>query len=319
MKQDVVDQSRKWVAEYLDSHPEIDSFRFVLFGGEPLLQRKIAEQALESFHKLATERNISFWTEIVTNGELLDEGAARMLSKHVWKRVQITLDGPEDVHDSRRHGENGRPTFQNIMRNIKMLVSTGLISKIDIRISLDASNADRVPELIRYLAELRAQSRINLSLGLITPTFASPTKVNAESTIANKALAAWKVAKECGFTIPEEFLTGPWCVAIAKHSAVLQPDGSLKKCFCTAGRKEYDFGSIFDKPRTSYLQDPRFECFKRTNQCIAEKCQFIPLCGGGCIYNAMVEQGGSFGGKYRYCQKTLLDKMNHGLLALSYG
>jgi len=219
MKQHVVDQSRKWVAEYLDSHPEIDSFRFILFGGEPLLQRKIVEQALKTFHELALERNMSFWTEIVTNGEFLNEEAARFLSEHNWRRAQITLDGPEDVHNSRRHGENGRPTFETIMRNIRMLLSTKHISKVDIRISLDASNADRVPELIRYLAELHAQERINLSLGLITPTFASPSRTNAEGVIAERALVAWKVAKDCGFTIPEEFLTGPWCVAIAKHSA----------------------------------------------------------------------------------------------------
>jgi uncharacterized protein len=319
MKQNVVGQSRSWVAEYFDSHPDIDSFRFVLFGGEPLLQKKIAEQAIETFHKLSSERNISFWTEIVTNGEFLDEDTARMFSKHIWRRVQITLDGPEDVHNSRRHGGNDRPTFQNIMRNIKMLLLTDLIPKVDIRISLDLNNADRVPELIRYIAEFGAQDRINLSIGLITPTFASPVKMNAESAIAEKALVAWKVAKEFGFTIPEEFLTGPWCVAIAKHSAVLQPDGSLQKCFCTAGRKEHNFGSIFDKREAPYLKDQRYEHFKRTDQCIAEKCQFIPLCGGGCIHNAMVEQGGSIGGKHRYCQKTLLDKMNHGLLALTYG
>ncbi len=318
MKQKVVDQSRKWVAEYLDSHPEIDSFRFVLFGGEPLLQRKIVEQALKTFHEIASKRNISFWTEIVTNGEFLNEEVARLLSEHNWRRVQITLDGPENVHNSRRHGENGRSTFQNIMRNIRMLLSTKHIPKVDIRISLEESNADRVPELIHYLAELHAQERINLNLGLITPTFASPSKTDTESVIAEKALTAWKVAKDCGFTIPDEFLTGPWCVAIAKHSAVLQPDGSFQKCFCTAGRKEYNFGSIFDKPEASYLQDPRYEHFKRTDQCVAEKCRFIPLCGGGCIHNAMVEQGGSVGGKYRYCQKKLLDKMNHGLLALAY-
>ena len=319
MKQEIINQSRRWVIDYLDSHHEIDSFRFVLFGGEPLLQRKVVEQALETFHKLASERNITFWTEIVTNGEFLNEETARLLSRHDWRRVQITLDGPEGVHDLRRHGENGRPTFQNIMRNIRMLLSTRYIPKVDIRISFDASNADRVPELIHHLAGLEVQDRINLSLGLITPTFASPSKTNTESIIAEKALMTWKVAKDCGFLIPEEFLTGPWCVAIAKHSAVLQPDGSLQKCFCTAGRKEYNFGSIFERSETPYLKDPRYEHFKRTDQCIKEKCQFLPLCGGGCIHNAMVEQGGSVGGKHRYCQKTLLDKMNHGLLALTYG
>ncbi|MEI7463004.1 MAG: hypothetical protein WCK03_01245 [Candidatus Taylorbacteria bacterium] len=116
-----------------------------------------------------------------------------------------------------------------------MLLSTEYVPKVDIRISFDVNNADRVPELIRFLAQLGAQDRINLSLGMITSTFANPLKASAESIIAEKALAAWKVAKDCGFTIPEDFLTGHWCVAIARHSAVLQPDGLLQKCFCTTG------------------------------------------------------------------------------------
>ncbi|MCL5782206.1 MAG: radical SAM protein [Patescibacteria group bacterium] len=318
MEQGVLERSLVWAREYLEDHSEIDSFRFVLFGGEPLLQKKLMECSLNGFHELAREKELQFWTEIVTNGEFLDESAAGMLSEHEWRRVQVTLDGPKDVHDARRHGENGRPTFENIMRTVRMLVTTDYIRKVDIRISLDVENGDRIPELIRELAELGAQDRINLSIGLITPTFASPERVGLERVIAEKALAAWKVAKDCGFTIPEEFLTGPWCVAIAKHSVVLQPDGTLQKCFCTAGRKEFDFGSVFD-PADGYLKDSRFEHWQRTDECIARKCKFLPFCGGGCIYSAMVEHGGPIGATKRFCQKTLLDRMNHGLLALTYG
>ena len=218
---------------------------------------------------------------------------------------------------SRRHGKNNRPTFARIIENIRMLLETDFIDKVDIRMSFDATNAGHIPDLIRYLARLNKQDRINLSIGLITPTFTGMTKSGNEEFIAEKAIAAWTVAKERGFNIPDEFITGPWCVAIAKHSAILQPDGSLQKCFCTSGRKEYNFGTIYERPE-GYLKDSRFEHFRRTDQCIEEKCQFLPMCGGGCIHDAVVENGGPDGFDKRYCQKTLLDKMNTGLLKLNY-
>ncbi len=124
------------------------------------------------------------------------------------------------------------------------------------------------------------------------------------------------MAQEEGFQIPEEFINGQWCVAIAKHSAVLQPNGQLQKCFCTVGRKEYDFANIWTSD-SSYLRDPRFEQFKRTNQCIEDKCEFIPMCGGGCIHDAIIQANGHDGFEQRFCQKTLLREYNIGLLKLN--
>lgn len=318
MRPELVGVSREWLATYLADHPEIDTFRLALFGGEPLLRKDIIKLGLEAFHSLARERGLDFWTELTSNAELLNEATAKMLSQHEWRRVQITLDGPKDVHDARRHGRNMRPTFERIMRNVQMLLSTDYIPKVDIRISFDLSNADRVPELIRYLAGLDKQYRINLSLGLITPTLQNRDSARDEALLAEKALVVWNLAKQHGFEIPEEFITGPWCVAIAKHSAVLQPDGTLQKCFCTVGREEYNFGTIHEQPKGGYLYDSRFEHFRRTDQCIEEKCQYLPMCGGGCIHDAIVAAGGADGSRNRFCQKTLLTEMNKGLLVLNH-
>ncbi|MCK5060118.1 MAG: radical SAM protein [Candidatus Pacebacteria bacterium] len=317
MKAEIIQKSRKWLYEYLVSHPEINKLRFVLFGGEPLLRKDIVTQGLHAFHSLAKEKGVEFWCELVSNGELLNETTASILSKYEWRRVQITLDGPKDVHNNRRYGHNKRPTFAKIIRNVQMLLSTNYISKVDIRISFDFENADSIQRLIKYLAGFNKQYRINLSLGLITPTFQSQKKNENEHLLASKVIATWKVAQEYGFKIPDEFITGPWCIAIAKHSAILQPDGALQKCLCTAGRKEYNFATIAETPKM-YLKDARFEHFRRTNQCIEEKCSFLPMCGGGCIHDAIVEHCGPDGFNKRFCQKTLLAEYNKGLLNLKY-
>lgn len=67
-----------------------------------------------------------------------------------------------------------------------------------------------------------------------------------------------------------------------------------------------------------YAKDVRYEHWKRTEECISEKCAFLPVCGGGCSHDAMVTAGNQSGSANRYCQKSFLQKMNEGLLALNY-
>lgn len=138
-----------------------------------------------------------------------------------------------------------------------------------------------------------------------------------QDELADAALATWRYAKGKGFEIPEEFTAGPLCIATAKHSAVLQPNGNLQKCFCTSGRQNFDFASIAVMPM-GYTKDTRFEYWRRTDDCIKERCPYLPVCGGGCSFEAIVADGTEHGGRNRFCQKTLLERMNRGLLKLRY-
>lgn len=320
MSDETITKTREWLGKYLTAHPEIDTFRLVLFGGEPLLRQDVMNKGLSAFHSLADQHGLKFWTEMTSNGELLDAGAIALIMKHECSRVQITLDGPSDIHNQRRCGEDGRPTFAKIIQNIQLLLSMANPPKVNIRISLDLSNADRVPELVRYLASLGRPDCLQLSLGLITPTMEKPEQLRSEGEreLGCKAVEIWSLAKSYGFEIPDEFIVGPWCVAIAKHSAILQPNGALQKCFCTVGRNEYDFGTIEKIQSDGYLKDYRFEQWQRTDSCLRKKCPFLPMCGGGCIHNAIVAHGQLDGFCQPFCQRTLLDVYNKGLLLINY-
>ena len=95
------------------------------------------------------------------------------------------------------------------------------------------------------------------------------------------------------------------------------PNGALQKCFCTAGREEYDFATVKDTLQ-DYLKDARFEQWQRTDQCIKEKCSYLPMWGGGCIHDAVVENDGPAGFDKRFCQKPMLNEYNKGLVLLKY-
>lgn len=313
----VLAQSARWLERYLVANPEVTSFKCVLFGGEPLLVKRLAFDALSKFQFLVEKRGKEFWTEITTNGVLLDMETAQALKRHNLRRVQITLDGPEKLHDTRRVGRDKKPTFSRIIANVRTLLDGEYVPRVNLRLSLDEQTAESLPELIQFLARLGYGDRIQLSLGLVVPSLDTATNAVREKVIAEKALTAWSVAKQCGFAVPDEFLVGPWCVAIAKHSAVLQPNGALQKCFCTVGRSRFDFGHVSELP-ISYTQDARFENFSRTDACAEEKCPYLPICGGGCIHDSIVKYG-KLGFERRFCQRDLIATLNQGLLILRYG
>ncbi len=318
MTNEVFSRSVTWLSEYLDMHPEVEVLRVIYFGGEPLLRKDIVRKSLPAYSNLATSRGLENITEIITNGELLNEDVARFLSGYNWKRVQITLDGPEEVHDARRHGENGRPTFAQIWKNVLMLARSSYVPAVDIRLSLDQGNAKHIPRLLEFMAAEGVQDRIRLSIGFIESSFFVSVRGVTEKWQAKEALRVWEVARNLGFRIPDEYASGPLCVAQAKHAAVLQPDGNLQKCFCTSGQNHHAFGSVYD-PVSGYTKDSRYENFKRLDDCIGEKCAYLPICGGGCTYHAVVENGGTTEAfSARHCKKELLHDLNEGLLRLSY-
>ncbi len=318
MTEAVFQKSVTWLDKYCSNHPEVEVLRLIFFGGEPLLRKDIVRKSVESFSRLAHRRRLEYMTEIITNGELLTEDIAKLLSKYNWKRVQITLDGPKEIHDGRRHGKNNRPTFDHIWANVVMLAQSDYIQAVDIRLSLDHSNSKYIPQLIQFMAEEGIQDRIRLSIGFIESSFFVNIKGTEETWQAEQALKVWKCARDYGFKIPDEYASGPLCVAQAKHSAVLQPDGNLQKCFCTSGQNKHAFGNVFTEI-SGYTRDNKYENFKRLDDCINEKCPYLPICGGGCTYHAAVENGGtekSF--SERHCKKDLLHDLNEGLLKLSY-
>ncbi len=319
MSNEVLGKSVTWLADYFSSHPEVKVLRVIYFGGEPLLRKDIVRKSVAEYSELACSRGLEYMTEIITNGELLTEDVAQMLSKYNWKRVQITLDGPQEIHDSRRHGKDNRPTFKRIWENILMLARSEYVPAVDVRLSLDRSNASHIPRLLEFMAQAGVQSRIRLSIGFIESSFFVQINGMEERWQAEQAVRVWRCAKDNGFSIPDEYASGPLCVAQAKHSAVLQPDGKLQKCFCTSGQNHHAFGSILDDTE-GYTRDVRYENFKRLDQCVAEKCAYLPICGGGCTYHAVVEGGGTPGSfMHRHCKKTLLHDLNRGLLQVSYG
>lgn len=93
---------------------------------------------------------------------LLDRKMAKTLKRLSINSVQITIDGPKEVHDRRRILRNGKGTFDRIIENIRNIHD---ILRVSIRINVDKENADRVFELIDFIEKTGLKDKISFNVG----------------------------------------------------------------------------------------------------------------------------------------------------------
>jgi len=87
----------KKAIDFLFARPRQD-YRIYFFGGEPLLNVKVLQFALEYSSKLAKRQSKRVTYAITTNATLLTQDVAELL-KQYNVGVMVSLDGPKDVHN----------------------------------------------------------------------------------------------------------------------------------------------------------------------------------------------------------------------------
>jgi uncharacterized protein len=110
-----------------------------LYGGEPFLaeNRPIIEYIIGRVRELGPA---SFWA--VSNATQLD-AYADLLGPDGIASIQITIDGPPELHDKRRIHADGSGSFAQIARNVDLCLDRGV--KVQIRMNVDRENVNHLP------------------------------------------------------------------------------------------------------------------------------------------------------------------------------
>lgn len=136
------------------------------FGGEPLLGFDVVEELGPFFRDIAAERQLTYHSDMTTNGFLLTpERAAKLLEWGVTD-YQVTLDGSPQTHNMSRPLRRGGPTFDRILDNLTAMRAMDHEFAVVIRINFDQSNVQHVDELFeilrqRFVADSRFTLRFN--------------------------------------------------------------------------------------------------------------------------------------------------------------
>jgi MoaA/NifB/PqqE/SkfB family radical SAM enzyme len=117
---------------------------FNITGGEPFLRKDIFEILAE-----LTERGFEIY--LLSNGTLIDGKKARRLSELATKGVQISMEGPEHIHDAIR----GRGSYSASVKGISRLLDAGV--KVTMNVTLSGLNVAFFRELVALASSLGVQ------------------------------------------------------------------------------------------------------------------------------------------------------------------
>lgn len=105
----------------MNADDEKSKITIVMHGGEPLLNYDVVEKLTQYVQPCRDRIDLS----IQTNATLLTEERVRFLLDN-GVSVGVSLDGPPEIHNLTRPFPNGRESFEQVMRGIRMLQSHGI-------------------------------------------------------------------------------------------------------------------------------------------------------------------------------------------------
>lgn len=114
---------------------------FNVTGGEPLLRNDL-------FEILSVMEAAGFDTYVLTNGTLIDDKRAKDLLNVGVKGAQVSIEGPEDVHEAIR----GKGSFSDSLRGVKSLIGAGLT--VTLNVTLSSVNAGYFMDIIELASKL---------------------------------------------------------------------------------------------------------------------------------------------------------------------
>lgn len=282
MKQEIKEQLLMFVENSMNNIKNLD---ITWYGGEPLLQIKTIEYLTTEFRKLCEKYNVNYHASIISNGYLLDRKMAQRLSELDIKNVQITLDGPKEIHDSRRMLLNDKGTYDRIIENITHINDLIFVS---IRMNIDETNKHNAYKVLEDLKERGLSKKVFIYVAQVDDVNNSNlTKLcTVSEEFGSFEIEFLKKARQYGFdNIKLPHMNIAICGAVMENAFVIDPLGNLYKCYNTIGRADERVGHISDG---NFIGKNLFKWMNYNSfnsEC--NECNVQPICLGGCPYQRL--------------------------------
>lgn len=303
----------RFVQEYIQAQT-MSQVLFTWHGGEPLMRPlSFYKKVVALQEKYAFGRQID--NTIQTNGTLLTDEWCEFFKEHNWL-VGISIDGPQEFHDEYRRTASDKPSWQKVMRGIRLLRKHGV--EWNAMAVVNDFNAGYPLEFYHFFKEMGAKY---IQFAPVVERMAAhsdgrhlATLVDQECPVADFSVspAQWGdflcaifdewVRHDVGQTYVEIFdcTLANWvgerpgiCVYAKEcgHAGVMEFNGDVYSCDHFVF-PEYKLGNIRDKTLVEMLygeQQRQFSCLKHASlpkQC--KECEWEFACHGECPKNRFV-------------------------------
>ena len=265
------------------------SFHLTWYGGEPLMDMETIWDVSAAAIQYCDENSIKYSSMMISNGYKMTVPVAEKLNKARVSKVQITIDGDEAMHDSRRHLTSGRGTFQKILDNVRAVTERKLL-KVSIRINMDGQNEAEA----RTLLDILQANGFGVHNGV--SVYFAPVESVAEAEGCTSCLPKTEYADlenrlhllafEKGLiSLPKVPRHLGLCTAVKPNSYVVVPNGDLHKCWDTVMDAKLRVGSVMGSSRKSDTKtEAMWNAWSPFENEVCSNCQLLPACAGACAF-----------------------------------
>lgn len=139
----------RYLRQLIESH-HTDNVTIAWQGGEPtIMGLDFYRRAMELAEKYRRP-GMTFLNTMQTNGTLLDDEWCAFFKEHNFL-IGISIDGPRELHDVYRLDKGGKPTFDKVMRGIRLLQKHGV--EYNILTTVNRVNGDYPLEVYRFIRD----------------------------------------------------------------------------------------------------------------------------------------------------------------------
>lgn len=282
-------QTAEKVLQYILDHCGGKEVHLSWFGGEPLFNDKVIDIICEGLKKAG----IAFRSKMTSNGYLFDDEIIRRAGE-LWnlKRVQITLDGTEQVYNKiKAYIYRDTNPYEIVMKNIGRLLDAGIY--VSIRLNMDTHNAEDLLTLAEELARRFAGKK---NLGVYAHHLFKTGTPNAELHTEEQwqkrelAMSRLNASLEKNGLLPRggisKHIKLHHCMADSGRSVTVLPNGELGLCehytdsefIGHIDREEFDARAVASwQERTPEIPECA-ECFYYLECIKLKKCSSSSVC-----------------------------------------
>lgn len=267
--------------------PEGGSLSLGWYGGEPLIMKDFVLRVSRAAKTLAVNKKLrNFGLSMVTNGTLLEQSLVTELDNLGLRSIQITIDGPAEVHDSRKPFASGKgSSFEAIVGNLAS-IDFGNIG-VSVRCNIDKSNAEVAPSILSELAQRKVKN-ISAYAAPVVPWPGVACRDGGDDIYFSGPEFAQirqkfdATARALGYRAGSRPMPkGHYCGGDSAAGFTLGPDGSMFKCWNHVGDTTLAVGNLlFGTEGPNAITD--WTHYDPTSNPTCSSCSLLPICLGGC-------------------------------------
>ena len=299
------EETQKNVLSFIFKKVDTDEnkrIHIIWFGGEPLLCADIVIKMNQRIYEFCKDNNKELRSDIITNGYLLNPELLEKLKAAHINHFQITMDGIQKIHDSRRMLCNGCGTYDVIYNNLKLFKDTGL--SVSLRINVDKNNISTFDKLEREIYKLN-NPKIECSPALVEVSSKHLDDAVSDNCFTDDNSMGYYYANQYikkyynTHKLSDYSLRLFFCEAEHHHSFAIDELGNVYKCWNSLGVDKDILCTVTDEDynpsvlSTFFSRDPFTE-----DDC--RDCPYIPICAGGCLMQKQLHNNKNFCADCKY-------------------